>query len=824
MMMRRSLSRAGAAAVAAVVLGGTLLMRAQSAAPLAPPAGGLVDGSTLLPNGWRLAASGRHLAVGDLPLNVVQSPDGKYLIVTNNGLAKPSFSVIDVAAWKVKSTTPLANAWLGLVWNADGTKVYSAGAAGNNIQEFAFADGALTPARTFALPSRTGETFAGGLSLTPDGRTLFATRVFAMTLSAVDVASGQVTKTIDLAAEPYTSLVSADGLYVFVSLWGGARVQVFTTRTLAIVADITTGEHPSAMALSSDGRRVFVACSSASAVWVIDTFTWEAVEQISTSLFPDAPRTATPNSVAISPDGQKLLVANADNNAVAVVDITSSGRSFVDGFIPVGWYPTGAIYSRDGKQIYVLSGKGLTPSANPNNNNLDKRLLGAISIVPVPDRTALAEYTRRVYSMTPYSDAVRLAPAGAPIGSPIPASVGGSSPIKHVFYVIRENRTYDQILGDVTKGNGDPKLALFGKDITTNAHALADTFVLFDNFYVDAEVSYNGHAYSTAAYSTDFIEKLWQTNYGRRGGAYLGEGGGLLRNPFGNISAPAGGYIWDYARRAKVSVRSYGEFVSNATKNAKGDVTTVATVPGLSGAISTAFAGFDLDITDNRRVDVWTQEFRDFEKNGDLPQLTIIRLGNDHTAGTKPGAPTPRAMVADNDLSVGRVIETVSNSVYWKDSAVFVLEDDAQNGPDHVDSHRSVLLVASPFARRNAADHTFYTTSGVLRTIELILGLPPMSQYDAAATPLYSAFQATPDLSAYVRQPARVALDERNLPTAFGSAESSAMDFSDADRTPELLLNEIVWRSVRGARSPMPPPRRSIFVRSSKADEDADDR
>src|SRR5581483_9489065 len=297
-----------------------------------------------------------------------------------------------------------------------------------------------------------------------------------------------------------------------------------------------------------------------------------------------------------------------------------------------------------------------------------RRLLGAVASVPTPDRTTLAEYTPTVYALTRYSDAALLAPSGPPASSPIPAGVGLSSPIKHVFYVIRENRTYDQILGDLPQGNGEPRLALFGRDVTPNAHALAEGFVLFDNFYVDADVSYNGHAFSTAAYATDFLQKMWQTVYGGRGGPYLAEGGGLLRNPFGNVTAPAQGYIWDYAALAGVTVRSYGEFVTTVVKSSAADVTVTASVPGLAGAVAPKYAGWDLDIKDQARVDRWLEEFHAFVANRNLPQLSIIRLPNDHTSGTKAGAPTPRAMVADNDLALGRLVEAISSSPYWKES------------------------------------------------------------------------------------------------------------------------------------------------------------
>ncbi|MCU1385506.1 MAG: hypothetical protein JWL71_4203 [Acidobacteria bacterium] len=814
-------------AVLFLAVGATaILTRAQSAPSIATfVPGGIGDGTTLLPNGWKVSPAGRHLKTGSLPLNIAVSPDGRYAVITNNGINRPSLTVVDIASWTVKSTMLLDSAWYGLVWHPDGTKLYSAGAASNNIQEFAFADGTITRARTFALPAMTGESFAGGLSISPDGRTLFATRVFGMTLSSIDVASGTVTRTVVLPSEPYTTLPSLDGQLVYVSMWGGAAVRAYAANSLALVADMPAGEHPNAMALSKDGQRLFVSCGNSAAVWVFDTFSRDPIEQISSNLYPEAPATSTPNSVAVSPDGRTLLVANADNNAVAVVDISNGARSFVDGFIPTGWYPTGAVFSRDGKQILIINGKGLASAPSTGGAGMEIRLMGFASILPAPDRATLLEYNRKVQALTPYSDATRLRPAGIPIGSPIPQSVGASSPIKHVFYVIRENRTYDQVLGDLTEGNGDPKLTLFGRDVTPNAHALAQNFVVFDNFYVDADVSYNGHAYSTAAYASDFVERMWQTIAANRGGLYLAEGGGAMRNPFGNLSAPAGGYIWDYARRANVSVRSYGEFVEHTSRSVTGDVVAIASVPGLAGLVAPSYAGWDLDITDAKRADNWLQEFRQYEATGTLPQLNIIRLPNDHTAGAKPGAPTPRAMVADNDVALGRIVEAISGSQYWKDSALFIVEDDAQAGPDHVDSHRSVLLVASPFAKRNAVDHTFYTTSGVLRTIELILGLPPMSQYDSAATPMYSAFTGVPNLAAFVRLAARVPTDERNLATAFGAMQSLAMDFSVEDRAPEGLLNEIIWRSVKGATSPAPPPRRSRFVTpANRAAIDDDDR
>jgi sugar lactone lactonase YvrE len=819
----------------------------------APPIwpGNLGKGVTLLPNGWKIQPAGRHYPIGDLPLAIAESPDGNFLIITNNGYAKPSLTVVDLKLGVVSSRASLEHAWLGLAWHPDGRRVFSSGAGQTTVNEFYWSPGKLTAGAVYALgrdtqrpisginrPEPVEQSFVGGIAISPDGRRLYAVHVLGEALTMLDLRSGLVRETVDVGAEPYTCLVSPDGKTVVVSLWGGARVLMFDAATLEKRGEVAVGEHPNAMAWSKDARRLFVACANTNSVWVVDVAANTAKEQISVALFPEVPPGSTPNGLGVSPDGGRLLVANADNNAVAVVNISDPQRSVVEGFIPAGWYPTAAQFSRDGSRIYILSGKGLTSGPNPRGNQAGvpgfgdgqysgAMFQGSLSIVPVPDAATLQAMTKTVYGLTPLSSAGVLAPGGAAGASPIPKKVGDPSPIKHVFYIIRENRTYDQILGDLDHGNGDPNLCLFGEETTPNAHALAREFIVLDNFYVDAEVSYDGHAYSTGAYATDFVEKMWPTNYGSRGGRYLSEGGGKMRNGYGNVTAPANGYIWDACARAGVSVRSYGEFVARGAEpeadRDSGVGTVVATVPGLKGRVHPNFPPFDLSIPDNKRVDVWLAEFREFEKNGSLPRLSIIRLGGDHTAGTRSGYPTPRAMIAENDVATGRVVEAISNSVYWKDSAIFILEDDAQNGPDHVDAHRSPAFVISPFVRRAAVDSTLYTTSGMLRTMELILGLPPMSQLDTAATPMYNAFQATPVLTPFTVRPARIDVAERNSANAWGAAASARMYLAEADLAPELELNEIIWRSVRGAGSPMPPPVRAAFVRSIPADADEND-
>lgn len=801
--------------------------------PAAERPGAQGGGVTLLPNGWRIAPAGRHLDAGDLPLAMALHPDGRHLVITNNGWSKPSLRVVDLEQREVRQKLPLDNAWLGLVWSPDGKRLYSAGAADNSINEVEWKEGRLVPKAEIRIaPPQKSEWasaienpgFVAGLALSPDGSTLYAAEVFGEAVVAVDLASRTVRARAALPAEAYGVLASPDGRAVYVSVWGAARVAVLDPGTLAVQGEIAVGEHPSSMLLSRDGRHLFVACANTNAVFVADLAARAAIEQIKVALSPNAPAGSTPNALALSPEGDTLFVANADNNTVAVVDVRRPGQSRFLGFIPTGWYPTAVALDASGRNLLVLSGKGLASTANPRgpqptNVNADTQYIaallnGALSIVPRPDPKALAEMTTRVFALSAYNEARAESPPGRPEGSPIPGRVGDASPIKHVFYLIRENRTYDQVLGDVPRGNGDPNLTLFGEDVTPNAHALASDFVLFDNFYVDAEVSNDGHAYSTAAYATDAVEKMWPTLYGHRGGIYLSEGGHEVRNNYGNLAAAAKGYIWDFASRAGVSVRSYGEF---AWWEKKGDPVK-ATVPGLEGKVHPTYPPYDLSIRDNERVDIWLEEFRRFEKQGGLPSLSIIRLGGDHTLGTRPGELTPRSYVAENDLALGRLVEALSKSRFWPESAIFVLEDDAQNGPDHVDAHRSILLVASPWTKRGAVDSTLYTTSGVLRTIELVLGLPPMSQYDAAAAPLFAAFGAKAELAPFEPRPARVPLDERNADDAPGAQASLRMRLDQADLAPERELNEVIWKSVRGKGSVMPPPVRAAFVRPIEDD------
>ncbi len=424
----------------------------------------------------------------------------------------------------------------------------------------------------------------------------------------------------------------------------------------------------------------------------------------------------------------------------------------------------------------------------------------------------MAELTETVYRNCPYSDKL-LTDAPYPHKTAIPTKVGEPSPIKHVIYIIKENRTYDQVFGDMPRGNGDPSLVMFGREITPNHHKLANEFVLLDNLYCNGHVSADGHPWSTMAYNTDYVARNWALTYSGRDGIDSDEDGELHKAP--------GGYLWDACARHNLTYRSYGEY-GRRVSQPDGTMRIESHLPGLIGHMCPLFSvplspGVEARDTDD--VEVFLAEFRDFEKNNTLPNFIIMSLGEDHTQGTRPGAYTPQACVASNDLALGRLVEAVSRSKYWKDTAIFVIEDDAQNGPDHVDAHRTVGLVISPYVKRKSLDSTQYSTVSLIHTMELILGLEPLSQYDVAARPMFACFTDTADTAPYTAETARIDLAVKNTALAYGAERSSEMDFSEYDKIDDFELNEILWRAIKGRDAPLPPAvRRAIAYRVAPRD------
>jgi len=779
--------------------------------------GPLSDGRVLLPNGWFLSPAGTQIELGDFPLGLDISPDGRYAAITNNGYSAHSLSIVDLQARQVVQNVPLAKSWLGVRFSRSGDRLYVSGGNDNRVLLYRFADGQATPADTIHLgePYPKEKISVAGLDLDADGRRLYVAAKEGNAVYVIDTAEKRLLARIDLGQPVYTCLVSRDGKRVYASLWGGSSVAVIGVESLRLVNTIRVGDHPNDMVESPDGKRLFVANANLNTVSVIDLERGKVMETLSTALLPDAPSGSTPNSVALTPDGTRLFVANADNNYIAVMDVSRPGFSKSLGFIPVGWYPTAVRVHPQTNQLVVINGKGGTSKPNPKGPNptlkkpdreykeyIAQLFQGTLSVVDMPDAVTLARYTEQVYQNSPYYRR-RQGDRGWTKDNPIPRFAGGRSPIKYVFYIIKENRTYDQLFGDIPEGNGDSTLVLFGEKVTPNHHALAREFVLLDNFYCDAEVSADGHNWSMGAYATDYVEKTWPTLYGGRGGTYDYEGGK-------EIAAPTVGYIWDQCRRHGVSYRSYGEWVTNP-KDTTEAVTSNA--ESLVGHVAPYFRGYDNLYKDIHRAAAWRKEFDEFENKGNLPRFQIIRLPNDHTMGTRPGAPTPRAQVADNDLALGLIVERISHSKFWQESAIFVIEDDAQNGPDHVDAHRTVALVISPWTKRHYVDSELYSTTSMLRTMELILGLPPMSQFDASATPMYRSFTSKPNFAPYTHRPAQIDLDEKNPEGTYGWQRSLEMDFSEGDAIPDIELNEILWKAIKGADSEMPAPVRGAFVR-----------
>jgi hypothetical protein len=469
----------------------------------------------------------------------------------------------------------------------------------------------------------------------------------------------------------------------------------------------------------------------------------------------------------------------------------------------------------------VANGKGLISKANrygprPGQGGtndapeyIGSLFQGAVSVIPLPAPDRFEErmraYTERCLRTRPVAVSLASGGKGEAQDSPILRGRNGNGPIQHCIYIIKENRTYDQVLGDLEKGNRDPSLCLFPEEVTPNHHKLAREFVLLDNFYVEGEVSADGHEWSMGAYATDYVEKMWPLNYGhneRKKYTYPSEG------RF-KIASSDGGYLWDRAREAGITYRSYGEFVNNGTTTNDPCFTMV---PALQEHFDPGFRSFDIDYSDLARADRFIAELHRYEREGDMPHLQIVRLPNDHTAGTSVGKLTPRAYVAENDLALGRFVEAVSRSRFWPSTAIFVVEDDAQDGPDHVDAHRTIAYVISPFVRHGSVDSTLYSTCSMLRTMELILGLKPMSQFDAAAAPMMNSFQLHADARPYQSEPARIDLRELNTKSSWGSDLSAAMDFSREDAIDDRLLNEVIWRSIKGTNAPMPAPSRAAFV------------
>ncbi len=788
-------------------------------------------GAVTLPNGWRITPAGRHIALpGDLPMKMYPTADGNSVIVSTGGYHDHSVNIIDVKSAKITSTLDVVKTWDGMAVDPTSGTIYLSG-GGHAMNGFAatlarlgnqspmkesmdkpvlrvsLKDGKLAAAPGLGIAGL-DETkrYVSGITLGPDGA-LYVLNIQTDTiyrLSGKDFSEQASAKT---GYRPHSAVFSPDKKSLAVTYWGDAAVGILDPATLKETARIQVGSHPSEMVWAKDGR-LFVTNSGSNTVSVISG--GKVTESVRTSMDPKAPVGSTPNALALSPDAKTLYVANSDNNNVAIIDVGDTKESKVAGFIPTGWYPTAIAVSPDGRRLFVGTGKGMgfrnnfpgqvaeqrkVPNPQTPYDYIGDVLSGAVSIIDVPNATQLAAYTKQAIANVPVpADEVDSALAARVQRDVFPK-------IKHVLYIIRENRTYDQVFGDLGVGNGEPKLTLFGEKVTPNAHALTRKFVTFDNLYCDGEVSEDGHQWTNAAYATDFNQKAWTNSYSKRGEPEADER--LMDSP--------AGYLWDNCARHNKTFRSYGEmasFVSTPESEPK-----VKATGSLTGHASTEWlAAKDKGARDPEKAGIFIKELNEAEKTGQWPNFMVMALGEDHTQGLTPGAFTPFARVGSNDQALGMIVDAVSRSKFWNETAIFVIEDDAQNGPDHVDAHRTVGLVLSPWVKRGVVDSTMYTTSSMVRTMELILGLPPMTQFDAAATPMYFSFTTDAKSEPIPNVAPKVDLLSHNPAAGPGARASLKLDFSDIDRADPDELNRILWAAIRPGE-PMPAPVRSARLR-----------
>src|SRR5215471_11179314 len=783
--------------------------------------GKLSDGSFLLVTGWRIKPVGTQIPLDTLPMSSALSKDGKYLLVLNGGYRPPSVTVLAVDGMKEIARVPVADGWLGLTFSPDGTKVYVGGGSKYSVYELSFSGaGELKQARQFEIKpgAKPGQfDFIGDVAVSSDGRLLYAAELYHDSVAVVDAQTGRVIAHHKTGRRPYRILPDPDGKSYLVSSWADGSVYRYDARTGSEMSRLRLGPHTTDMLISTakvgdDNRskyRLFVTASNTNQVFVVGvdkSDNMSIAETLNIGMTARQPAGMTPSALALSPDQTRLFVACSDANVAAVADI-SEERSRVEGFIPTGWYPTAVRMLAD-RRLLILNGRGLVSYPNPRypgpasaavndrqgsarNGYVGRMQTGTMSVIDPLTGESLDAYSREALALTPYRDA-QLDVANLNGDSVIYSRPEKPSPIEHVIYIIKENRTYDQVFGRIGKGNSNPSLTLFDESAAPNHYKLAREFVLFDNYYSNADVSADGHNWATAGIAPDFTQKTWPNEYAHRSPYYGYEG----TEP---ANAPPAGYIWSNALSAGLSVRDYGEWVE-AKPQPGPDGVQVSRIndPSLQGHVNMRYRGWDLDYPDVERVRVFLEELKQFEASGNMPRLMIVRIGNDHTNGTSPGKLAPLSLFADNDYALGQLVEGVSKSRFWSNTAIFSIEDDAQDGPDHVDSHRSVMLAISPYTRRGIVDSTMYNQSSVMRTMELILGLKPMTHFDAAARPLTAAFAESPNPAPYTAEKPRISLTNRNPPGSPTAARSLRMNFREADDIDDDELNDILYLAIKG--------------------------
>ena len=876
-MRGRTLAWWGLAALVAGLAGS----RGNGRAAEIEPVGRAADGRTVTPVNQVLTPAGRQVELPGLrPQVIALSPDGRILVTSGK---THEIVVVDPATGEVTArvqppaddvTRPPADAetarnlkpdgkaiesFTGLVFSPDGTRLYMSNVHGS-VKVFSVQDGTVAASHTIPLPPAAApkrkEEIPAGLAVSADGGLLYVCGNLSNTLLEIDVATGAVQRTFAVGVAPFDVVLV--GGRAFVSNWGGRRpgpgdttgpagkgttVRVDPVRHVASegsvsivdlasgsVREVLTGLHASALAASRDGRHVVCANAAADTLSILDVARGEVVETVWTKRTPAELFGAMPTALSFSADGRRLYVCNSAQNAVAVMawDPDENGGTRLVGLIPVGWYPGAVVHDAARGQLAVANVKGLpqAPKQHGASEGYNSHHYhGSLSLVPLPDDDALAalsEIAARNMRAAGIRDAFLPPREGTPPRA-IPERIGEPSLIEHVVYVIKENRTYDQVLGDMPRGRGRPELCIFGAGVTPNHHAIAEQFVLLDNAYCCGILSADGHNWSTSAVANDYIERGF-AGFPRSYPDGMGEAetDALAWSP--------AGFLWDAAMARGVSLRNYGEFMMPRVRwrdtqkqgrpgfadcyaawkagPGRGDVIFECepAIESLRSCSPRDTVGWDMNVPDQVRADAIIRDLAACERQGTYPRLTIVCLPNDHTSGTSAGNPTPAACMADNDLAFGRIVEALSHSRFWPKMAIFAIEDDPQNGWDHVSGYRTTCYVASPYARRGVTVSTQYNTTSILRTIHQILGLPPMNQFDASATPMFDCFTDTADLTAFDALPVTIPLDQMNPdpkairdPAAKAAAlASAAMNFAEIDKAPEDALNRVLWRAMRG--------------------------
>jgi DNA-binding beta-propeller fold protein YncE len=776
------------AALAALALGGVVL-----AAPTI----------TTLPTGWRIVGNDGPVAtVGTLPEGLAITPDGARVIEVEGGYDKPALRVLDAATLHELRSVPLGGAFGVPLRDPDGDGVWVT-IPGTYQEQIAHVDtdrGIVDRDISLPLPF-----FPVALARSPDGALLAVAGDLGGRVAFVDPRAERVVATVRVGLHPAAVAFSADGTQLYVAERAERYVDVVPVphapqvvvspvqpaavdddapRPFSSATRIPVGLHPDA--LVRNGNLLYVADADDDDVAIVDLTRQRTIARVAIPFRQPGVFGDSPNALAL--DSDRLYVSCGAANAVAVFRVTPSGLDPL-GAIPTGWYPTAVAVDRAHDVLYVADGKGESGHANPKYDPLHGHdgyiagnLVGSIRRLPIPDDASLAQGLVQVRDLAQHA--------------PVPPSpvIRAHGPIEHVIYVIKENRSYDEVLGDVAVADGDPALVLFGEKNTPNQHALVRRFGVFDRFFEDSHVSADGHSWSTAAFANDYLEKMWPPDYNNRGRPYDFEDAA-------EGSVPHRGYLWDDALAHGVTLRNYGEFVTGGPSK---PVPVSVSDDALRAHTDRDFATFDLSYPDADRYAEWKREFDGYERDGTLPALEIVRFPNDHTSGTRPDALTPQAMVADNDAAVGKLVEAVSHSHDWAHTAIFIIEDDAQNGADHVDEQRSTFYLASPYAA-GGVQHAMYTQASVLRTIEIILGLPPLSTYDAGAPPLSAAFASRPDLRPFTALAETVDVEAKNKKTAYRAADSARLDFASEDRVDDATFNDILWHAVKGVRATPPP-------------------